>query len=338
MAQQIETKRIVIPGIVAGIILLVLGSYAGCVAGKATAERQKDDEFAKVLEAERVDHEQVEVVSNKQVKDLQEAVADKQMKLDVLADLVLKLKEAPAKVKYVTTVQTKLVPTEPATVRLMLNNLPKEKLFSLKVPDGELVVERMSLEDADKNGEDDTVMFQTYEQDFQLDAVLGEKSSSFLLRATSSFDGKEHEIPVRATVQYLNKDAQAKKVLKPGLSMRIGGFCGENIVTQKVAIGYGAGIGMPWLHPTPELDLLTPQIGFGQVYSPTIDLGAILGTPSTTTGATTSSPSFRGGIEIGSYNLGAGDKSFLDDTWLGAGISIGTDGSLAGDISLSTRL
>jgi hypothetical protein len=48
--------------------------------------------------------------------------------------------------------------------------------------------------------------------------------------------------------------------------------------------------------------------------------------------------SVRAGIEIASYNLGISDASLLQDTWIGADITIGTDGSLGGGITLSTRL
>ena len=44
------------------------------------------------------------------------------------------------------------------------------------------------------------------------------------------------------------------------------------------------------------------------------------------------------GFDILSYNLGDGQSSILSDTWLDANITAGTDGSVSGGVSLSTRL
>jgi hypothetical protein len=124
--------------------------------------------------------------------------------------------------------------------------------------------------------------------------------------------------------------------------MHIGGWGGVSLVSGDPAMGYQAGFGLMWLHPTPRISLLAPEIGIGQAFYPQWQISDVL----YSTGQAQNENliknidvgSLRAGVEIASYNLGVTNASLLQDTWIGADITIGTDGSLGGGITLSTRL
>jgi hypothetical protein len=106
-------------------------------------------------------------------------------------------------------------------------------------------------------------------------------------------------------------------------------------------MGYQAGFGLMWLHPTPNISLLAPEIGIGQAFYPQWQISDALYSSQGQNENLIKNievGSVRAGIEIASYNLGISDASLLQDTWIGADITIGTDGSLGGGITLSTRL
>ena len=196
--------------------------------------------------------------------------------------------------------------------------------------------------DKDSDSIPDELAFTQYAQEFNLDALMAEGSSSFLLTVTSDYDGIAHQIPVKANVTYIDKTAPQDKTVRPDISMHIGGWGGVSLVSGDPAMGYQAGFGLMWLHPTPRISLLAPEIGIGQAFYPQWQISDVL----YSTGQAQNENllknidvgSFRAGVEIAAYNLGVTNASLLQDTWLGADITIGTDGSLGGGITLSTRL
>jgi hypothetical protein len=338
--EQNKTRNIIMGcGVVA--LLLLAGAGIGAFIASNIAEKQASEDLGSMLDKVRVEHEGVITVKNGQVSSLQAALAQKDVDLGLAADQIKKLHDAPEKVKYITHVVTRLEPTETKVVQMNIKNLKPEHLFSYKIPGADLVVVKMNSLDTDTDGIPDELAFTQYAQTFNLDAVLAEGSSSFLLTVTSDFDGTAHQIPVKANVTYIDKTAPENKTVHPAVSMHIGGWGGVSLSSGDPAMGYQAGFGLMWLHPTPNISLLAPEIGVGQAFYPQWQIGDVLYSSQGQNENLIKNievGSARAGIEIASYNLGISDASLLQDTWIGADITIGTDGSLGGGITLSTRL
>lgn len=315
-----KTRTILIVGIILLIFVGVGGVFAGMSMGREQAYREKDAEFAKVLDEIATDHKQVVVTKNEQVASLQEALSTSEAEVGTLADLVRKLRERPAKVQYITKVETKLVPSDPEVITVPVAKLPEEHLFALELPDGQLVVARVGQVDTDGDGENDSVEFETYQQEFALTAALGEQSSSFLLQGKTAYDDEFREIPVDVNVTRITPDPP--KLLGPRLALGITAFGGASNGIAEPVIGAGASLTLPWLHPRPDLDVITPRVTFGAAHN------LVEGQSKFT---------FRGGLDVVSYNLGR-ENGFIQDLWLGIGPSYGTDGSWSVDLTVSTRL
>lgn len=314
-----KTKVILIVALVLILGVGVGGLFLGMSMGREQAYAEKDAEFAGVLEQLAADHKEIEVTRNKQVASLQEALSSKDVEIGTLAALVTKLKDRPAEVRYITRVETVLQPTT-ETVTVPVTALPDEHLFALELPDGQLVVARVGQVDTDGDGKNDEVEFQTYRQRFVLDAALGEKSSAFLLRGSTSFDDQLHEIPVEVNTTRITPDPP--KLLKVHLAMGVTVFGGAANGVSSPRLGAGASLTLPWMHPRPDLDVLTPRATLGGAYDLSGGQGVF---------------TFRGGLDVVTYNLGREGK-FIQDLWLGVGPSFGTDGSWSVDLSLTTRL
>ncbi|MCB9681843.1 MAG: hypothetical protein H6733_10250 [Alphaproteobacteria bacterium] len=294
-------------GIGIGVLALALAgvSYTvGVSAGRSRTTAEKDAEFEGVLEQLASDHKEIEVTKNNQVASLQAALSAKDVEIGTLAALVTKLKDRPAEVRYLTRVETVLGASPMVTVPVDV--LPDEHLFVA----GPLTVARF----ASQGGE---ATFETYDQRFVLDAALGDTSSAFLLRGATSFDDQLHEIPVEVTTTRITPDPP--KLLKVHLALGATVFGGA--VGQAPRVGVGASLTLPWMHPTPRVDVLTPRATVGAVAS----LDGVAGF------------TFRGGLDVVSYNLGR-EGSIVSDLWLGVGPSYGTDGSWSVDVGLTTRL
>ena len=309
--------------VVAATGLLLIGGVVGRGCGETVSEKKQNEILAKQLEALREDHKEVVTVNNKRINNLQELIDSKNAEIGVQADLILKLKDKPTQVKYIIETVTVLQPIDKPTT-VSVKDLPPEKLFGFSAPDGgKIISDKMESRDTNSDGIPDQVTFTPYAQTIRLDAALGEKSSTFLLRVKSSYDDKFYDIPVETNVTYVDKDAPERKIIRPDLSMHLGGFVGSDIVTKDLVAGYAAGVSMPWLHPTPAIDLLSPSVSLGSAWN-------------SGTGADTLI--LRGGASIISYNVGGSGKALLKDIWVGADIGVGTDLSLTGGIVLATRL
>lgn len=296
------------------LVALVGVLFLGMSIGRQQAFVEKDAEFAKVLEGLREDHEEVVVTRNQQVKSLQEALAGKDTEIGLQADLILKLKDKPAEVKYLTRVETVLVPTEPQVISVPVTDIPTKHLFTLNVPDGVLTVARM-----EKVG--DKLELQTYEQKWVLNAALGKKTSSFLLRGGTSFEeGVMHEVPVEVQVTHIDEDAP--KVLAPKVALGVSTGVGLPFEGSDIEVGIGGSLTLPWLHPRPNLDVLVPRVTVGSAYSVTSQESKFV---------------FRAGLDAASFNIGD-PAPLIEDLWLGVGPSVGTNMSWSVDLSLTTRL
>ena len=132
---------------------------------------------------------------------------------------------------------------------------------------------------------------------------------------------ERHALKVEVTG--IDQEAPSRKIVRPDLAMQVGAIAGADILSRDPVVGYAAGISMPWFHPTPALDILSPSVTLGTSYHP----GG-------------GEPSFviRGGTTIISYNVGGHGQSLLKDTWVGADIGVATDLGLSGGLVLSTRL
>lgn len=307
----------------AAVGLLLIGGTIGRGCGENISEKKQNEILTQQLEKLREDHKQVVTVNNKRVSSLQDLINSKDKEIGIQADLILKLKDQPTKVKYVIKTMTVLQPIDREKT-FSIKDLPPEKFFGFEAPeDGKIISDRMTSRDADGDGIIDTITFTPYAQTIELNAALGEKSSTFLLRVKSSYDDVYHDIPVEANVTYIDDGSPNQKLIRPDLSMQIGGFVGSDLATKDLIVGYAAGVSLPWLHPTPTIDLLSPAISLGSAFRPSTGEQELV---------------LRGGAVIISYNIGGTGETLLKDTWIGAEAGIGTDMSAAGGITLSTRL
>ena len=303
--------------------LLLIGGALGRGCGDGLSERELNEKLTADLEKLREDHKEVVTVRNQEVSSLQDIINSKDKEIGIQADLILKLKDKPADVKYVIKTVTVFQPIDnPTTVSV--KDLPPEKLFGFVTKNGEqIVVEKMESTDTTGDGIPDQVTFTPYSQTIALNAALGETSSSFLLRVKSGYDDKFYDVPVEVQVTRINKDAPKRKVVEPTLALQVGGFAGGDILSRDPLAGWSAGVSMPWLHPTTSLDLLSPSVSLGTSWRPDDGSSAFV---------------IRGGATIISYNVGGHGKGMLKDTWVGADIGIGTDLGASGGLVLATRL
>lgn len=309
--------------VVAAVGLLLIGGALGRGCDDGLSERELNARLTTELEQLRVDHEGVVTVHNQEVSSLQELISSKNKEIGVQADLILKLRNAPAKVQYVVKTVTVLQPIDKPTT-VSVKDLPAERLFGLATKDGEkIVTDRMVSKDIDGDSIPDEVTFTPYEQTITLDAALGETSSSFLLRAKSSYDDKFYDIPIEVQVTRISKDVPSRKVVDPTLALQVGGFAGGDILSRDPLAGWTAGVSMPWLHPMTSLDLLSPSVSLGTSWRPGDGSSAFI---------------IRGGATIISYNVGGSGDGILRDTWVGADIGVATDLGLSGGLVIATRL
>lgn len=318
---QITLKNIALA--LAGVAsLLLIGGALGRGCGGKLSERELNKRLTKELEDLREEHDDAVTVANEQIGSLQELIDSQDEEIGIQADLILKLQDKPADVKYVVKTVTVFQPIDrPFTVSV--KDLPAEKLFGFVTKKGEqIVIEKMESKDTSGDGIPDQVTFTPYTQTIDLTAALGETSSSFLLRVKTSYDDQFHDVPVEAKVTHINKDAPARKLVDPVLGMQVGGFAGGDILSRDPLAGYAAGVNLSWLHPTTSIDLLSPSVSLGTSWHPADGSSAFI---------------IRGGATVISYNVGA-SGGLLRDTWLGADVGIGTDLGLSGGLVVGTRL
>lgn len=309
---------------VGGLMLLLIGAAIGrgCSSGADDSTRNAD--LTKQLSDLRERHEGIKTVMNDEITDLQELIDSKDEELGLQADLILELSDQPAQVKYVVKAVTVLQPIN-VPVTVAVRDLPAERLMGFKSSDGkDIVVERMTSTDTDADGIPDQVTFTPYDQKLFLDAALGVESSSFIVRMRSDYDGELHPLPVEARVIRIGEEAAQKhKVVRPDLAMQVGLLAGADILSREALVGYAAGASVPWLHPIPALDILSPSVSLGASYRPSDGGSSLI---------------IRGGATIISYNVGGHGQSLLKDTWIGADVGMATDLGLSGGLVLSTRM
>lgn len=303
-----------------GLLLIGAALGRGCAADDSV-----DADLTKQLSDLRERHTGVVSVMNDEIDSLQELIDAKDEDLSLQADLILELSDQPTEVRYIVKTVTVVKPINfPQTVAV--KDLPTEKVFGFKaLEDGNVVTDRMVSTDVDGDGIPDKVTFTPYEQKFILDGAIGDESSSFVLRVQSDYDGVVRSLPLDVKVTRIGgtPDAPKRKLLDPTLALQVGGFAGTGIFTRAPVAGYAAGVSMPWLHPTPSLDLLSPSVTLGTSWH---------------SGDGSSHFIIRGGTTIISYNVGGHSKGMLRDTWVGADVGIATDTGLSGGLVVATRL
>lgn len=319
---EINLKNVALAAM-ASLALLLIGAAIGRNLDGAAGERELNKRLTGELNDLRERHDESVTVMNDEISTLQDLIDSKDSEIGVQADLILKLKDKPADVKYVIKTVTVFKPINvPMTVAV--KDLPAERLFGFAAKDGgKIVIERMESSDLNADGIPDEVTFTPYEQTVVLDAALSETSSSFLLRVKTGYDDQFHDVPVDVKVTHINKDAPARKVIDPVLGMQVGGFAGGDILSRDPLAGYAAGVNLSWLHPTTSIDLLSPAVTLGTSWHPSMGSSAFV---------------IRGGIDVISYNLGSVEGGLLRDTWLGADVGLASDRGLSGGLVVGTRL
>lgn len=318
-------KKEIILGATLSLSALFLGAALGrsCEAQKSKKEIDEQLNLLLNLENVRKDYENTVIVKNKEVTSLKEALDSKDSEIAAQADLILKLKNRPSEIKYIIKTQASFEPVVKEQ-KISVRDLPKEKVFGLNLPgtDGKkLVTDQLTSIDTDNDGIPDQVVFTSYAQSLQLDSIIAKESSSFLLRLKSDYDDIVYDIPLEASVVFVNDEK--KKSIRPDIALQLSVFSGSKISNVDPVVGYDVGVSFPWLHPKESYDLLSPYASIGTSYS--------VFESETKTG-------LRGGLTIISYNIGWHKRSVIKDTWIGVGASIGTEGVLAGNLNVSTRL
>lgn len=313
---------------VLGLLLLGGAIGRGCAPGAdSSAEVAEQNEILRQqLETLRKSYDDVLVVNNDRVSSLQEVIDQQGDKMGELADIILKLRDQPAKVKYITNTVT-VIQRETTTETVAVEDLPPEKLFGLRDERGEMVVlDRMTARDIDSDGKPDKVDFDSYNMTIEYDSVMSDDTSGFLVRIKSSYDDQFRTFPVKSSVTVVDDGESGEKkhkIVDVGLKMQIAAVAGATRAGAGPNVGYVAGLSMPWLRPVRQIEMLSPSLMLGSIYEVPGDVSRTV---------------VRGGLTAASYNVGWHEKSIIKDTWVGIDAGISTDGSITAGLTLGTQL
>jgi hypothetical protein len=329
MTQDVKRRIWAFLVCVAALLLLLTGAALG---RSCSSDRDSDLSIAEQneilrqqLESMRKSYDDVIVVNNDRVKSLQEVIDQQGDKMGELADIILKLRDKPVDVKYITNTVT-IIDRQTSTVTVSVKDLPDEKLFGLPDSDGNLVVlDRMTARDENKDGTPDVVDFDSYDVTIEYDSAISDSTSGFLLRVKSSYDDVYHTFPVKASVTVIEDEEKGKKhkLIDPGLKMQLMGVIGATLREKDPVMGYAAGLSAPWLFPQKGLEILSPSISLGSTRH---------------IGTGEDHISVRVGITAASYNVGWNERSIIKDTWIGIDAGVASDGGVTGGLTLGTRL
>ena len=219
---------------VLGILLLITMGYA---LSKDIQHNQalKDSwsQYQGILQEVEVSRNHNQVLTS--------AISDLETNNNQLKSTLAELKEQPHKIKYITKIETVLVPQEP---ELVTSDLPEEYLFSLEGP---LVAGRFSQVS-------DGYRFETFKLSFRNILVIGESKTGASLQAQSSFDSSTWiEIPVQIQVSKIKEQPVFEPHLGVGLTI-------SPSILQPVT----GSILVSAIHPLEDLDVLGLRLGFNK--------------------------------------------------------------------------
>lgn len=229
MGMSTQTKI----SLVVGLIIILCTLFSGVALGNYLGQLQSKAAYESLLQSYRVQHEHISVVNNKIQTTEKALVALTDEHTDTLS-LLAKLKAVPSEVKYITRVETKLVPTDPVYISQIL---PREYTYK----SGPLITGKFS------SAED--YKFTTYELSFRTTLLTTKNKTAVLVQGSSSADpDKYYDLPSEVIVSRQSDH----KVLAPQLAL--------GITAGGPSWDLGGSVIMPWLHPVETLDVLSPRL------------------------------------------------------------------------------
>lgn len=217
--------------------------------------------------------EELSVARNKVVS-LNRLLSGKDEEAQALRDIISSYENRPAEIRYVLKTETVFVGNTEET-----RELPEDYLFTF-ANNGLPVSQFSVLEDG--------YSFTTFDISFDTTVVISEDKTAVLLEATSSHDNEPRRIEL-SSVEV--EKVREHKIIEPHIQVGLT----ASLNTSPISGDMSASLSVPWLHPTPQLDLLSPRIS-------------------------ASSNSFRLGGDFVSYNVGH-KLPVLTDMWVGVGMS-----------------
>lgn len=279
------------------MLLLVFGS------GWFVRDLSANSNIESVLKNHEIELQEIEVVRTRNstlVKELERAGENRTILLDQIASL----RSKPAKIKYITQVETVLV-GEPIYIT---EELPESYLFRTEIG---LPVAEFSVE-----GENDApeYVFDTADLKIKANLVIAERDSALSIRVESDLEsGTEYEVPVdELNVRHIKEN----KFFEPNILL------GGSVSLGAAGAGAGPYVGIAFFHPKQEIDLVHLRLGT---------------TSGRTASGSGSSPRIAVGLDPVLFNVGE-PLPVLTNMWIGAGATIDTSGTYSGTLSIGAKL
>lgn len=268
-----------------GIVLLLL--VAVFFVGRCQGVNKTQEEYELLLDQSVYEHdESIRLVENERLK-LSDLLDKSNTDNQSLRQIIAQAEIRPAQIRYITRTETVVVGTE-----VTQQSCPENHTFLLECG--------MPVAQIEKTG--DAYRLSTASLTFKAETVIAEDATATKLTASSSLDpDTEYELPVTEFHSFKQKEFQT---LHPELSL-IG-------TTHIPSFNVSAGLEMPWLHITEQIDLASPRLTLN-------NQNAYLG------------------IDLISYQIGK-PIPLIEDVWLGAGVSMSTSLDKSIDVSISSKL
>lgn len=250
------------------IVILIL-SFAG---GFFFSQLQSQKAYDLLLGENTKKIEELSVTKNRVVS-LKGLLSDKNDENAELKEIIKSYENRPKEIEYVVITETVFVGEE--------NRYPD-------LPNVYLYTFENGMPVAIFKVEEDDYLFKTFDISFSSTVVVSEDETAVLLKAKSSYDDVEHKIEIDDVS--VNK-VRDQKLIEPHIQVSLTGSL--NMVPPSGDLSVS--LSTPWLHPKPNLDILSPRISGN-------------------------SSSFRAGIDFVSYNIGD-ELPVFTDLWLGLGAS-----------------
>lgn len=194
-------KANTIAWLLAGLLIL------GMLIERTSLTATHQNALARYIEQVEITNEHIQV-ERIQKANLEEALTRALSENNDLAQAIASLRDKPEEIRYITKIETVLVPAEPVVT---VQELPKEHFF--KVQENIVV--------ASFHQEQPGYTFKTYELNFDGNLVIARRQAGMHLRVRSSFDPEvSAEVPVDLQVEFI-EDPQVKKIFVPEISLGV---------------------------------------------------------------------------------------------------------------------
>lgn len=289
--------------------IALIASVAGFFFGSCSKETDDQQTIEYLMESVPEVHTEIKEVKV-QDETLVNAIKELSDENTQLLDLVRRLKDKPAEVRYVVQTETKI---EPANPKEIFDELPNNYQHKTKeglvlaefnvlepVPELSVISEGLGI---DHDPTKYSFSFETYDLTIKNSVVIGKDSATSLLQVASAKEpDKFYEIPI-TDLTVINTEEEHKKLeANVGISLT-GGLSAKPEFMASVFASF--------IHPVKNLDVLGVRLS----------------------GNTTN---FVFGVDAVGYNIGAHIPVFTD-LWIHGGAGVDLFGKPVGLISLGTK-